>query len=312
MKSNLEILIQNIEKVIVGKREVIEKLVITLISGGHLLIEDVPGIGKTMLAKALAKSINLDFKRIQFTPDLLPSDIIGITIFNEKNREFEFKKGPIFSNIILADEINRSTPKTQSALLEAMEERQVTVDGVTHKLIEPFFVIATENPIEFEGTFPLPEAQLDRFFMKIDIGYPDKNYEIEMLDRLEKIHPIYLIDSVIEKEEILKIQEEVKNVFVDESIKEYIVNLGRSLRSDEDIYLGPSPRGSLILMRVSQARAYLFNRNFVLPDDVKELFFPVMLHRIIVKPESKIKGIEEKDILERVLLKVEVPIDKKV
>lgn len=312
MKNSLESLIENIEKVIVGKRNVIEKVVIALISGGHLLIEDVPGIGKTMIAKGLAKSINLDFKRIQFTPDLLPSDIIGITIYNEKTREFEFKKGPIFSNIILADEINRTTPKTQSALLEAMEERQVTVDGTTYKLVEPFFVIATENPIEYEGTFPLPEAQLDRFFMKIEVGYPEKNYEIEMLSRLEKTHPIFSIEGVISKDEIIEIQNEVKNIYVDESLKEYIVNLGRTIREDDDIYLGPSPRGLLILMKVSQARAYLSGRNYVTPDDIKELFYPVMSHRIIVKPESKIKGINEKDILERVLLKVEVPIDKKI
>lgn len=312
MKNSLINLIENIEKVIVGKRDVIEKIVITFIAGGHLLIEDVPGIGKTMLAKALAKSINLDFKRIQFTPDLLPSDILGITIYNEKTREFEFKKGPIFSNIILADEINRSTPKTQSALLEAMEERQVTIDGVTHILEEPFFVIATENPIEFEGTFPLPEAQLDRFYMKIKVGYPSKNFEIELLKRLEKVHPIYSIGGVVSKDEIIYFQNEVKNVYVDESIKEYIVNLGRALRDDEDIYLGPSPRGLLILMRVSQAKALLEGRNFVIPDDVKALFLPVMSHRIIVKPESKIKGINEVDVLERVLLKIEIPIDKKV
>lgn len=312
MKNSLESLIENIEKVIVGKRNVIEKVVIALISGGHLLIEDVPGIGKTMIAKALAKSINLDFKRIQFTPDLLPSDIIGITIYNEKTREFEFKKGPIFSNIILADEINRTTPKTQSALLEAMEERQVSVDGKTYKLVEPFFVIATENPIEYEGTFPLPEAQLDRFFMKIEVGYPEKNYEIEMLNRLEKTHPIFTVVSVLSKDNIIDIQNEVKNIYVDESLKEYIVNLGRTIREDDDIYLGPSPRGLLILMKVSQARAYLSGRNYVIPDDIKELFYPVMSHRIIVKPESKIKGINEKDILERVLLKVEVPIDKKI
>ncbi len=312
MKTSIENLIGNIEKVIVGKRDIIEKVIITLISGGHLLIEDVPGIGKTMIAKALAKSINLDFKRIQFTPDLLPSDIIGITIYNEKTKEFDFKKGPIFSNVILADEINRSTPKTQSALLEAMEEKQVTVDGITHKLIEPFFVVATENPIEYEGTFPLPEAQLDRFFMKIEVGYPDKDYEIEMLNRLEKVHPILTIEEVISKDKIIEIQNEVKNVYVDQSIKEYIVNLGRTLRDDDDIYLGPSPRGLLILMKVSQGRAYILGRNYVIPDDVKELFYPVMSHRIIVKPESKIKGINEKDVLERVLLKVEVPIDKKV
>jgi MoxR-like ATPase len=212
----------------------------------------------------------------------------------------------------LADEINRSTPKTQSALLEAMEERQVTVDGITHKLVEPFFVVATENPIEYEGTFPLPEAQLDRFFMKIEVGYPDKNFEIEMLSRLEKTHPIFLIEDVVSKDKIIEIQNEVKNIYVDESLKEYIVNLGRTLREDDDIYLGPSPRGLLILMRVSQARAYLYGRNYVIPDDVKELFYPVMSHRIIVKPESKIKGINEKDVLERVLLKVEIPIDKKV
>ncbi|MDI6861062.1 MAG: MoxR family ATPase [Caldisericia bacterium] len=308
MNDKINLLIKNISKVIVGKDEAIKKAIITLISGGHLLIEDVPGVGKTMLAKSIAKSINLDFKRIQFTPDLLPSDIIGITVYNEKTKEFEFKKGPIFSNIILADEINRSTPKTQSALLEAMEERQVTVDGITYPLNEPFFVIATENPIEYEGTFPLPEAQLDRFFMKIEIGYPNKEDEILLLSRVQLKHPIEDLEEVIKKEEIVEIQKEVKKVYIDESLKEYIVNLGKELREDDDIYLGPSPRSLIILMRVSQGKAYIEGRDFVVPDDIKSLFESVMSHRIILKPESKLKGITEKEVIERAIQRVEVPI----
>lgn len=308
MNNKLNLLLSNISKVIVGKDEAIKKAIITLISGGHLLIEDVPGVGKTMLAKSIAKSINLDFKRIQFTPDLLPSDIIGITIYNEKTKEFEFKKGPIFSNIILADEINRSTPKTQSALLEAMEERQVTIDGITHKLNEPFFVIATENPIEYEGTFPLPEAQLDRFFMKIEIGYPNESDEILLLSRVQIRHPIEDLQEVITKDEILEIQKEVKKIHVDESLKEYIVKLGKELREDDDIYLGPSPRSLIVLMRVSQAKAYIEGRDFVIPDDIKNLFNSVMSHRIILKPESKLKGVSEKEVIERAVQRVEVPI----
>ncbi len=308
MNDKLNLLLKNISKVIIGKDEAIKKAIITLISGGHILIEDVPGVGKTMLAKSIAKSINLDFKRIQFTPDLLPSDIIGITIYNEKTKEFEFKKGPIFSNIILADEINRSTPKTQSALLEAMEEKQVTIDGITYKLNEPFFVIATENPIEYEGTFPLPEAQLDRFFMKIEIGYPNKEDEVLLLNRVQLRHPIEDLEEVISKEDILEIQKEVKKVHVDESLKEYIVKLGKELREDDDIYLGPSPRSLIVLMKVSQAKAYIEGRDFVIPDDIKNLFESVMSHRIILKPESKLKGVSEKEVIERAVQRVEVPI----
>ena len=308
MSEKIDLLIKNISKVIVGKDEVIKKAIITLLSGGHLLIEDVPGVGKTMLAKSIAKSINLDFKRIQFTPDLLPSDIIGITVYNEKTKEFEFKKGPIFSNIILADEINRSTPKTQSALLEAMEERQVTVDGITYPLNEPFFVIATENPIEYEGTFPLPEAQLDRFFMKIEIGYPNKEDEILLLSRVQLKHPIEDLKEVISKEDIIETQKEVKKIFVDESLKEYIVKLGKELREDDDVYLGPSPRSLIVLMRVSQSKAYIEGRDFVVPDDIKSLFESVMSHRIILKPESKLKGVTEKEVIERAIQRVEVPI----
>ncbi len=308
MNDKIGILLKNISKVIVGKDDVIKKAIITLIAGGHLLIEDVPGVGKTMLAKSIAKSINLDFKRIQFTPDLLPSDIIGITVYNEKTKEFDFKKGPIFSNIILADEINRTTPKTQSALLEAMEERQVTVDGITYQLNEPFFVIATENPIEYEGTFPLPEAQLDRFFMKIEIGYPDIDDEVLLLNRVQLKHPIEDLREVITKEEIIEIQKEIRKIHVDESLKNYIVKLGRALREDEDVYLGPSPRSLIILMRVSQAKAFIDGRDFVIPDDIKYLFPSVMSHRIILKPESKLKGVIEKEIIERAVLKVTVPI----
>ena len=308
----IEVLIENIERVIVGKRKAVERVVLALLADGHILIEDVPGVGKTMLARALSKSINLSFKRIQFTPDLLPSDIIGVSVWDEKEKKFKFREGPIFTNILLADEINRGTPKTQSALLEAMEERQVTVDGITHTLPEPFFVIGTENPIEYEGTFPLPEAQLDRFLMRIRIGYPEPLMEKEMLDRLEKEHPINIIGGVLEPEDILSLKKEVINIFVDDGIKNYIVELGNEIRKDENIYLGPSPRSLLFLMRVSQAKALLSSRDFVIPDDVKDLIIPVFNHRVILKPEAKLKGITEEKVIEEALLRVKVPIDEKI
>lgn len=308
----IETLISNIEKVIVGKRKVIELIVLSFLANGHILIEDVPGVGKTMLSRALSKSLNLKFKRIQFTPDLLPSDIIGISVWDEREKRFNFKEGPIFTNILLADEINRGTPKTQSALLEAMEERQVTVDGIAYSLPEPFFVIGTENPIEYEGTFPLPEAQLDRFLMRIKIGYPEPMMEKEMLDKLMKEHPINRINSVLEQEDIGALKEKVINIFVDDGIKNYIVELGNKIRNDENVYLGPSPRSLFFLMRASQAKALLNSRDFVIPDDVKELIVPVLNHRVILKPEAKLKGITEEDVIKDAVLKVEVPINEEI
>jgi MoxR-like ATPase len=264
-------LIKNIENVIIGKRETVEFSVITLLCQGHLLIEDVPGVGKTMLARSVARSIGCSFSRIQFTPDMLPSDVTGVSIFNQVSREFEYRPGPIIAQIVLADEINRATPKTQAALLEAMEERQVTVDGVTHFLPKPFMVMATQNPIEYEGTFPLPEAQLDRFLLRVKLGYPNTSDEIKVLERQQFQHPIEVLQQVVSEDEVLQAQEAVREIFVSEELKNYMVEITRRTRDFQDVYLGASPRGSLTLFRTSQARAAIFGRAFVLPDDVKAL-----------------------------------------
>ncbi|GFR35477.1 ATPase [Thermobrachium celere] len=289
-----------------GKTEVIEKVIICLLAGGNALIEDVPGVGKTMLVKALAKSMGCDFSRIQFTPDLLPSDITGVNILNPKTGEFQFKFGPIMSNIVLADEINRTSPKTQSSLLEAMEEKQITVDNVTYKLDEPFIVLATQNPIEYEGTFPLPEAQLDRFMMRISIGYPSEEEEIMMLRRFKNKNPLESIREVVTKEEVVKMQEEVKEVFVDEKVEKYIVSLIAKTREREEILIGASPRATLHLLKASQSRAYVLGRDFVTPDDVKDVFVEVISHRIAVRPEVKIKGQTEVKLLSDILEKTAV------
>ncbi|WP_203636073.1 AAA family ATPase [Thermobrachium celere] len=299
-------MIDNINEVIVGKTEVIEKVIICLLAGGNALIEDVPGVGKTMLVKALAKSMGCDFSRIQFTPDLLPSDITGVNILNPKTGEFQFKFGPIMSNIVLADEINRTSPKTQSSLLEAMEEKQITVDNVTYKLDEPFIVLATQNPIEYEGTFPLPEAQLDRFMMRISIGYPSEEEEIMMLRRFKNKNPLESIREVVTKEEVVKMQEEVKEVFVDEKVEKYIVSLIAKTREREEILIGASPRATLHLLKASQSRAYVLGRDFVTPDDVKDVFVEVISHRIAVRPEVKIKGQTEVKLLSDILEKTAV------
>jgi MoxR-like ATPase len=300
-------LITNIEKVIIGKRDTLELSVITLLCQGHLLIEDVPGVGKTMLARSIARSIGCTFSRIQFTPDMLPSDVTGVSIYNQANREFEFRSGPIMAQIVLTDEINRATPKTQAALLEAMEERQVTVDGVTHFLPKPFMVMATQNPIEYEGTFPLPEAQLDRFLLRVKLGYPGSMNEIKVLERQQFQHPIESLGKVITEEEVLEAQEEVKKVFVAPEMKSYMVEITRRTRDFPDVYLGASPRGSLTLFRTSQSRAAIFGREFVLPDDVKALAESALCHRIILGPAARLRDMDAAEVIDEILNSVPVP-----
>lgn len=300
--------IANVEKVIIGKTDTIRFSIVALLCGGHVLLEDVPGVGKTMLVKALAKSIGCDFKRIQFTPDLLPSDVTGVSIFNQKTLEFEFRPGPIMGNVVLADEINRTSPKTQAALLEAMEEGNVTVDGTTHALPEPFFVIATQNPIEYEGTFPLPEAQLDRFLLKLKLGYPQTDDEMEMLVRLQEQHPIDALQAVIDTDKLLHLQRRVRKVHVEESVRKYIVRLTEATRSHVDVSLGASPRGSLALFRSAQALAFIRGRPFVVPDDVKHLVHVTLGHRIILKSEARFNGATVENLLEDVLHKIPVPV----
>ncbi|MFN8506407.1 MAG: MoxR family ATPase [Dehalococcoidia bacterium] len=302
-----ERIIQNVERVIVGKERELRLAITALMCGGHMLIEDVPGVGKTMLARAIATSTGCSFKRIQFTPDLLPSDISGVSIYNQKVSEFEFRPGPILAQVVLADEVNRATPKTQSALLEAMEERQVTVDGITHKMPAPFMVLATQNPIEYEGTFPLPEAQLDRFLIRIHLGYPSATDEVLVLDLQQTSHPVDTIQQVTDPNEILQLQKAVKEIYVDPLIKQYIVELARATRDHESAYLGASPRGSLALFRTSQARALLEGRDFVTPDDVKELALVTLGHRIIMSPGAKVKGATVADVVADCLRRVPVP-----
>lgn len=302
-----ERLISNIEEVIIGKRTTVELSVITLLCQGHLLIEDVPGVGKTMLARSVAQTIGCSFSRIQFTPDMLPSDVTGVSIYNQVNREFEFRPGPIMAQIVLSDEINRATPKTQAALLEAMEERQVTVDGVTHFLPKPFMVMATQNPIEYEGTFPLPEAQLDRFLLRVTLGYPESSDEVHVLERQQYQHPIDVLGSVISEEEVLQAQQEVKNVHVSPELKRYIVEVTRRTRDFPDVYLGASPRGSLTLFRTSQARAAIFGRDFVLPDDVKALAEAALCHRVILGPAARLRDLDPSEVIQEILDSVPVP-----
>lgn len=300
-------IVENMETVMVGKHASVQLTVLGLLCQGHVLIEDVPGVGKTVLAKSLSKSVGCKFQRIQFTPDMLPSDVTGVSVFNQKTREFEFRPGPIHAQIVLVDEINRATPKTQSSLLEAMEERQVTVDGTTYPLETPFMVLATQNPIEYEGTFPLPEAQLDRFMMRIRLGYATKEEEIEVLDRQQHRHPIDVIEQVVSVDELLEVQATVKEIYLDDKVKEYIVDLVRQTREHPEVYLGSSSRGALAIYRLCQARAALFGRDYVLPDDVKALAVPALSHRIIVGPAARIKDVEPEAIVQEILDRTAVP-----
>jgi MoxR-like ATPase len=300
-------LISNVKKVIIGKHRAVEETLIALLCQGHILIEDVPGTGKTMLARAVARSIGCSFRRIQFTPDMLPSDVTGVSVFNQKTREFEFRPGPVFAQIVLTDEINRATPKTQSALLEAMEERQVTVDGQTYPMETPFLVLATQNPIEYEGTFPLPEAQLDRFMLRIHLGYPDKASEVNILDAQRFAHPITTLEQIVSQEELLETQEAVKEVYVDDLIKTYIIDLCTATREHPDVYLGASPRGSLALYRTSQTLAALRQRDYVIPDDVKYLAEATLAHRLIISPAARIKNVTAREVIEDILSSIPVP-----
>lgn len=302
-----ESVVGNLEKVIVGKRQSIELIVIGLLCQGHVLIEDVPGVGKTMLARSLARSLDCVFNRIQFTPDMLPSDVTGVSIYNQQKNKFEFRPGPIIGQIILADEINRATPKTQAALLEAMEERQVTVDGTTHSLPKPFMVLATQNPIEYEGTFPLPEAQLDRFLLRLRLGYPSIADEIRVIDDQQIRHPLESLKSVVKLKEIQQAIDDVKQIYISPLVKKYIVDLTTRTRQSADVYLGASPRGSLSLARAGQARAALLGRDHVLPDDIKALAVAVLAHRIIVSPAARLRDLSSDRIMQEILHAAPVP-----
>jgi MoxR-like ATPase len=299
--------VSNVERVIVGKAEPVAFSLIAVMCRGHVLIEDVPGVGKTVLTKAIARSIGCTFRRIQFTPDLLPSDVTGVSVYNQKTANFEFRPGPVMAQIVLADEINRATPKTQSALLEAMEEAQVTIDGITHRLPEPFMVMATQNPIEYEGTFPLPEAQLDRFMMNIRLGYPKANDEMGILDSQQHHHPLDDLAQIMTAEELVSIQQQIRTIHVDPSIREYIVAISNATRNHNNIYLGASPRGSLALFRTSQALAAMRGRGYVIPDDVKVLAKPTLAHRIIITPAARVRAITPTAILDEILQSVPVP-----
>jgi len=302
-----ESVIENIEKVIVGKRATVELVVVGLLSRGHVLIEDVPGVGKTMLARCLARSLGCSFGRIQFTPDMLPSDVTGVSVFNQATREFEFRPGPVMAQIILTDEINRATPKTQAALLEVMEECQVTVDGVTHVLPQPFMVLATQNPIEYEGTFPLPEAQIDRFLLRVRLGYPALDDEIVVLERQQFHHPVEDLGPVAAVDEVLNAQEGIKEVHVSLAVKRYIVELIDQTRQHQDVYLGASPRGSLTLYRTGQARAAMQGRDFVLPDDIKEMALPALAHRVILSPRARLRELSAEHVVQEILESLPVP-----
>lgn len=310
MNKEIQAIIENIEKVMIGKREVAELSVVALLAEGHVLLEDVPGVGKTMMVRSLAKSFGAQFKRIQFTPDLLPSDVIGVSVYNPKTMEFDFRPGPIVGNIVLADEINRTSPKTQSALLEGMEESSITIDGDTLKIPKPFFVMATQNPIEYEGTYPLPEAQLDRFLLKIKMGYPSKEQEIEVLRRAVLGSSIESLSSVLSVEELLQLQQDVKEVYVEDSIKGYIVELAGKTRENQYVYLGASPRASIGLMKAAQAFAFIKGRSFVTPDDVQYLAPFVWSHRLILKPEARYDGVSAEEVIERIIGQMTIPIKR--
>lgn len=303
-------IVKNVSKVIVGKENAIRLMFVALLCEGHVLIEDIPGVGKTTLAKAVAKSINCTFKRIQFTPDLLPADVTGIHYFNQKTSEFELRPGPIMANIVLADEINRATPRTQSSLLECMQERQVTIDGETISLQRPFLVIATENPIELEGTFPLPEAQIDRFLLRIELGYPSELQEKEILLRFIKSDPLETLPIIMEIQELIELQQLCRQVIVEDSILEYIVTISRTTRKYDGVRLGVSPRATLSLCFASQAWAAIQGRNFVIPDDVKILAVPVLAHRLITDLQSQFRGKDSSNIINEILNSIPVPLEK--
>jgi MoxR-like ATPase len=302
-----ERVVGNVERVIVGKHHEVQMALVALLCRGHLLIEDVPGTGKTVLAKAIARSLGCTFRRIQFTPDLLPSDVTGLSIYNQKTQEFEFRPGPIMSQVVLSDEINRATPKTQSALLECMEERQATIDGISHQMPDPFLVIATQNPIEYEGTFALPEAQLDRFMLRLRMGYPTPTEEIVILDEQKRVHPLDALTEVCSVTELREMQAAVREIYVETSVSEYIVRLVNATRTHPDVYLGASPRGSIALYRSGQARAALLGRDYVIPDDVKALAGPALAHRLIIRTSSSIREVDAETVV-RELLET-VPVD---
>ena len=302
-----ERLMGNVEKVIVGKSDVIRLTVIGMLCQGHMLIEDVPGTGKTMLAKSLARSIGGSFNRIQFTPDMLPSDVTGVSMFNQKTGEFEYRPGPVMANIVLTDEVNRATPKTQSALLEAMEERQVTVDGVTHKTPSPFMVLATQNPIEYEGTFPLPEAQLDRFMLRISLGYPSPTEEIRMIEAQQIAHPVDALQQAVPVQDLMEAQAAVRHVTATPEIKRYILEIVTATRRHEDVYVGASPRGSLALFRTAQARAAVLGRDYVVPDDIKALAVPALAHRLIVGSAARVRDVDTRAIIQEIIRSLPVP-----
>jgi MoxR-like ATPase len=300
---------ENVRRVIVGKEQLIDHVLVALLSDGHILLEDVPGTGKTMLAKSVARSIGCTFRRIQFTPDVMPSDITGINFYNQKLGEFEFRPGPILANIVLADEINRATPRTQSALLEAMEERQITVEGVTMPLPAPFLVIATQNPIELEGTFPLPEAQLDRFFMKLRVGYPDEGDEDAILVRFEDTNPLTTLDAVVQAEDLVRLRSLVPRVYCEPSLRRYVIHIVQATRQHPAYELGASPRGSLNLFRGARALAAIRGRDYVLPDDVKALAPSVLAHRALLNSQSRLRGRDAEGVLQEVLESVPVPVE---
>ncbi|MFZ4453459.1 AAA family ATPase [Salibacterium aidingense] len=309
--SVLHNVIENIERVVVGKREEIELSLTALLAKGHVLLEDVPGVGKTMMVRAIARSIGADFKRIQFTPDLLPSDVSGVSIYNQKTQSFEFRAGPVMSNVVLADEINRTSPKTQSALLEALEEGSVTIDGQTRKLEEPFFVMATQNPIEYGGTYPLPEAQLDRFLFKLKMGYPSYEEELDVLHRVEQKHPIEELAEVLSLTDILEMQKNTAGVYVDAAVKQYIISIVNETRTHRDVQLGVSPRGSIALMKASQAYAFLQGREYVIPDDVKHLSPVTLSHRIILRSDLQMVEKDGEDVIREIVSTLRVPLSNK-
>ncbi len=305
----IELIINNVEKVIIGKRKVIELALAGMLADGHILFEDVPGVGKTILVRSLAKSIGCSFKRIQFTPDLLPSDVTGVSIYNQKTNDFEFREGPILSQVVLADEINRATPRTQSSLLESMAEKQITVEGISRRLPDPFLVMATQNPVEYDGTFPLPEAQLDRFMIRLTIGYPGVEEEKQILHNLRLQHPIESLQAVISAEEFVEIQREVKKVHLNEKISDYIVKIVSNSRKQQDLELAVSPRGSIALMKLGQAWAFIQGRDYIIPDDIKEIAESVLAHRIKIKAESRLRGRNASTVIKGLLKGTEVPLE---